>query len=135
MRISHPSFYLVVRHIVIEADAYPVFAAHVVGSADSHITGFQLVRLFRIALDCTGVETVDVEKTENFAVHIERQYGLRGAKRLKRHLLAAVRQREAKFPELFDIHRRNDYQTISFAGAKSLSIGRMNDHVEWMTRH
>jgi len=71
-----------------------VFAAHVVGSADSRIAGFQLVRLFQIALDCTGVETVDVEETENPASDIKRQYGLRGTKRLG----------EAKFSKLFDIH-------------------------------
>lgn len=101
MRVSHPSFYLVVRHVVVEADAYPMLGTHVVRSTDSHVAGFQFIYSIGIALDGASIETVDVEEAENPASDIKRQYGLCC---LKRHLLAAARQGEAKFSESFDIH-------------------------------
>lgn len=104
--ISHPSFYLVVRHVVIEADAYPMLGTHVVRSAYGHVAGFQFVYSVGIAFDGAGIEAVDVEEAENPASDIKRQDGLRGPKCLKRHLLAAARQGEAKFPEFLYIHPR-----------------------------
>ena len=104
MGFSHPLPNLLVRHIVVEADAYPVFAAHVIGGIDRIVASFQYVDFVGVAFDGAGIESVDVEETENFAVCIKHQNGLCGPKCLKRHLLAAVGQGEAKFPEIFDIH-------------------------------
>jgi len=81
-------FYLFVWHIVVKADAYPVFAAHVVGSINSDIANFQFIRLFCIALYGTSIKLVDAEEAENPASDIKRQYGLRNPKCLKRHLFA-----------------------------------------------
>ncbi len=97
-------FDLLVRHIVVEPNADPMAGIHVVRCIYRIVTGFQFVDYVGVALDGTSLESVDVEETENPACHIERQYGLRRTKCLKRHLLAAVGHGEAKFSEFLYIH-------------------------------
>ena len=54
--------------------------------------GFQFVNHVGVAFNGAGIEFINIEETENLASDIKRQYGLRGTKCLKRHLLAAAGQ-------------------------------------------
>ena len=105
MGFAYPAFDFLVRHVIVEPDADPMAGTHVVGRTHRIVTGFQFINHVRVALNGAGIEFINIEETENLAPDIKRQYGLRGAKCLKRHLLAAAGQREAKFPEFFYIHR------------------------------
>ncbi len=90
IRFTCPIFDFLIRYVVVEPNTDPMAGTHVVRCIHCIVPGLQLVDYIRVALDSTSLECVYIEETENFASHIERQYGLRCKKCLKRHFLAAI---------------------------------------------
>ena len=93
-----------VCHVVVEADADPIFAIHVVRRIHRTIPLFQSGNLVGRAFEGTRVEPVDIEITENLIPYVKRQDGAGGGKCLKGHLLRRIRQGKAKVAKLFTIH-------------------------------
>lgn len=89
----------------LDADAYPVQWAGIVGRRDPLMPGAQLGNTVGLALDSHDVKLLDVKVTEHVPAHVEYQHRAGSMKIGKRHfLLDVVAQREAIFPKLLDVN-------------------------------